>query len=63
MALGQARASIETIAKRIEQDHPATNAGRRVRVYSERLARPEAQNESAASVFVHTAIAKGGGRQ
>ena len=46
MALGQARASVETVATRLEQDHPATNAGRRVRVYSERLARPEPQNES-----------------
>ena len=46
MALSQARASIETVAKRLEQDHPATNAGRRVRVYTERLARPEPQNES-----------------
>ena len=45
-ALGHARASIEAVAKRLEQDHPATNAGRRVRVYAERLARPEPQNES-----------------
>ena len=46
MALGEARASVETVAARLEQDHPATNAGRRVRVYAERLARPEPQNES-----------------
>ncbi len=46
MALGEARASVETVAARLEQDHPATNAGRRVRVHAERLARPEPQNES-----------------
>jgi predicted permease len=46
MGLGQARASIETVASQLERDHPTTNAGRRVRVYSERLARPEPQNES-----------------
>ncbi len=46
ISLGRARALIETVAKRLAQDHPTTNAGRRVRVYSERLARPEPQNES-----------------
>ena len=46
MALDGARASIDTVAKQLEQDHPATNAGRRVRAYSEGLARPEPQNES-----------------
>jgi predicted permease len=46
MQLGEASASVESVAKRLELDHPATNAGRRVRVYSERLARPEPQNES-----------------
>ena len=46
MALDHARASTDTVARRLEQDHPATNAGRRVRAYAERLARPEPQNES-----------------
>src|SRR2546426_3085557 len=46
MTLGQARASIDTVAKRLERDYQATNGGRRVRAYSERLARPEPQNES-----------------
>src|SRR5262245_17431496 len=46
VALGQARAAIDTVAKQLEQDHPATNTGRRVRAYSEGLARPEPQNES-----------------
>jgi len=46
LALGQARASIDTVAKQLERDHPATNAGRSVRVYSERLTRPEPQNQS-----------------
>jgi putative ABC transport system permease protein len=49
--LGQARASIDTVARQLERDHPTTNAGRRVRVYSERLARPEPQNESQGLVF------------
>lgn len=46
MAIGQARASVEAVARRLEQDHPTTNAGRRVRAYAERLARPEPQDES-----------------
>jgi predicted permease len=50
-ALDQARASVDTVARRLEGDHPATNAGRRVRVYSERLARPEPQNASQAPVL------------
>ena len=45
-ALDEARASIDAVAKRLERDHPTTNAGRRVRVYSERLARPEPQTAS-----------------
>lgn len=44
--LEEARASIETVAKRLEDDHPTTNAGRRIRVYWERLARPEPQGAS-----------------
>src|SRR5262245_1059185 len=38
VTLDQARASIDAAAQRLESDHPSTNAGRRVRVYSERLA-------------------------
>jgi predicted permease len=52
----EARASIATIAQRLEQDHPATNAGRRVRIYAERLARPEAQNESQGVIFAALAL-------
>jgi len=48
VVLDQARASIEAVAKRLEADHPATNSGRRIRVYWERLARPEPQNASQA---------------
>src|SRR4030095_5422261 len=48
VALDQARASIDTVASRLEADHPGTNAGRRMRVYRERLARPEPQNASQA---------------
>ena len=51
VSLDQARASVDTVAKRLEGDHPATNAGRRVRVYSERTARPEPQNASQAPVL------------
>jgi hypothetical protein len=51
VALDQARASVDTVARRLEGDHPGTNAGRRVRVYSERLARPEPQNASQAPVL------------
>jgi hypothetical protein len=39
VALDQARASMDTVARRLEGDHPATNAGRRIRAYWERLAR------------------------
>ena len=46
MALSNARALTDTVSRRLEQDHPSTNAGRRVRVYAERMARPEPQNES-----------------
>jgi putative ABC transport system permease protein len=51
VALDQARASIDTVAKRLEGDHPATNAGRRIRVYWERLTRLEPQNASQAPVL------------
>jgi predicted permease len=51
VALDKARASIDTVARRLQGDHPATNAGRRVHVYSERLARPEPQNASQAPVL------------
>lgn len=51
VVLDQARASIEAVAKRLEADHPATNAGRRIRVYWERMARPEPQNASQAPVL------------
>jgi putative ABC transport system permease protein len=51
VALDQARASMDTVARRLEGDHPATNAGRRIRVYWERLARPEPQNASQAPVL------------
>lgn len=50
-SLAQARASLETVARRLEADHPATNAGRRVSVYWERLARPEPQTASQAPVL------------
>ena len=46
VALDQARASLDTVARRLAADHPATNAGRGIRVYWERLARPEPQNAS-----------------
>jgi putative ABC transport system permease protein len=51
VALDQARASIDTVAARLEGDHPATNAGRRIRVDWERRARPEPQNASQAPVL------------
>ena len=51
VALEQARASMDAVARRLENDHPATNAGRRIRVYWERLARPEPQNASQAPVL------------
>jgi putative ABC transport system permease protein len=51
VALDQARASIDTVARRLEGDHPGTNAGRRIRVYWERLARPEPQNASQVPVL------------
>jgi putative ABC transport system permease protein len=50
-SLEQARASLDTIARRLETDHPATNAGRRVGVYRERFARPEPQTASQAPVL------------
>src|SRR4030095_11011855 len=43
VALDQARASMDTVARRLEGHYPATNAGRRIRVYWERLARSEPQ--------------------
>src|SRR5262245_19625509 len=46
VGLHQARASMDSIATRLDGDYPATNAGRRVRVYWERMARPEPQNAS-----------------
>src|SRR5262249_51592148 len=49
--LDQARASLDTVARRLERDHPATNAGRRTRVYWERWARPDPQNASQAPVL------------
>lgn len=51
VALNQARASMEIVARRLEADHPVTNAGRQIRVYWERLARPEPQNASQAPVL------------
>jgi len=51
VALDQARASIGTVANRLERDHPTTNAGRRIHVYWERFARPEPQNVSQAPVL------------
>src|SRR5262245_42545031 len=51
VTLDQARASIDAAAQRLESDHPSTNAGRRVRVYSERLARPEPQSASQAPIL------------
>ncbi|MGE0704109.1 MAG: FtsX-like permease family protein, partial [Vicinamibacterales bacterium] len=51
VTLDQARASMDTVARRLESDHPATNAGRRVHVYWERLARPEPPNASQAPVL------------
>ena len=51
VALDQARASMDTVARRLESDHPATNAGRRIRVYWERLARPEPQNSAQGPVL------------
>jgi putative ABC transport system permease protein len=51
VSLEQARASIETVAKRLEGDHPMSNAGRRIRVYWERLARPEPQGASQTPVL------------
>jgi len=51
VALDQARAAMDTIARRLESDHPGTNAGRRIRVYWERLARPEPQNAAQTPVL------------
>jgi predicted permease len=51
VGLDQARASMDTVARRLEADHPATNTGRRIRVYWERLARPEPQSASQAPVL------------
>src|SRR5262249_24668615 len=50
-ALDQARASMDTVARRLEGEHRATNAGRRFHVYWERLARPEPQNASQSPVL------------
>src|SRR5262249_15063775 len=51
VALDQARASMDTVARRLERDYRATNAGRRIHVYWEQLARPEPQNASQAPVL------------
>jgi len=51
VALDEARASIDTVATRLERDHAVTNNGRRVRVFWERQARPEPQNASQAPVL------------
>jgi predicted permease len=51
VSIDQARASMDTVASRLEGDHPATNAGRHISVYWERLARPEPQNASQAPVL------------
>ena len=45
MALSNARALTDTVSRRLEQDHPATNAGRRVRVYAEQMARPSRRTD------------------
>lgn len=51
VTLDQVRASLDTVAKRLEREYPATNAGRRIQAYWERLARPEPQNASQAPVL------------
>jgi predicted permease len=51
MSLGQARASVETVARQLDSDYPATNAGRRVRVHSERAARPDPQTAAQTPVL------------
>ena len=52
VSLDQAQATVDTIGKRLEADHPGTNTGRRIRLYWERLARLEPQNASRAPVLV-----------
>jgi predicted permease len=46
VTIEQARASIDAIATTLAHDYPATNKGRQVQVYPERMARPEPQSIS-----------------
>lgn len=55
VSLRQGQAVLDTVARRLEADHRETNEGRRVRVYSQRLASSEPQSADmtvALSVFL-----------
>jgi predicted permease len=52
VTMRQAQVSLATISARLEQRYPATNAGRRVRAYPERLARPEPGNADQTLILV-----------
>ena len=51
VTLEQSRASIDTVSRRLAHDYAVTNTGRRVLVYSERMARPEPQSASQAPIL------------
>jgi predicted permease len=51
VTLEQARASIDAAAATLAREYPATNTGRRVHVYAERMARPEPQIASQAPML------------
>jgi predicted permease len=51
VTLDQARASVDAATAMLAREYPATNAGRRVHVYAERMARPEPQTASQAPML------------
>jgi putative ABC transport system permease protein len=51
VSLDHARASLDAVARQLDDAHPATNAGRRVRLFSERSARPDPQTASQAPLL------------
>lgn len=51
ITLEQSRASIDAVSRRLAHDYAGTNTGRRVLVYSERMARPEPQSASQAPML------------
>ena len=52
ITMPQAQASLDTVTAQLERAYPTTNAGRRARVYPERLARPEPGNANQTLVVV-----------